>query len=137
MAIEANESMFLELASQVVRWLACEFPVFLVWAAGIIIAISRWRRHPRVSMLVVGGLALHLAANVLHVCASVLIPYVLASGDRDHIMVAYSVIQIVFAGLYAVAWGMILLAVFGWRNFDPYSANRWVSSPPSSAPPRT
>jgi len=33
-------------------------PIYLIWLAAIVLAAVTWRRHPRVSLLAIAGLAL-------------------------------------------------------------------------------
>jgi hypothetical protein len=86
-------------------------PLLATWLAGLALASARLRRHPEVSLLLMGGQAGMIASDVAGpVVFSVMLE---PSSGADPIMLA-----IAFLGILAVqsaAWVATLVALFGWR----------------------
>jgi hypothetical protein len=86
-------------------------PLLATWLAGLALASARLRRHPEVSLLLMGGQASMIASDVAGpVVFSVMLE---PSSGADPIMLA-----IAFLGILAVqsaAWVATLVALFGWR----------------------
>lgn len=109
-----------EMLAAIVRWLFVQAPLLLVWIGGIIFAIARWRRHPMVCLWTVVALVVLLLTTVGGVCVSALIPRVLIENDSvSNIEVVMSAFWFFISAIRAVAWGVILMALFGWRNPAP------------------
>ena len=92
---------------QVLSALIIQSPVLLVMVVGAVVAIARWRRHPRVSALVLA--AVLIAALTL--LTGPIISGVLCTVIGWRVLTC----ELVTATPYAVAWGLLLAAVFGWR----------------------
>ena len=108
------------MLARMIRWIGIHSPLYLVWLAGIVFAISRWRRHPTVSLLTLVALAVLLLSSVLGVFVFTWLPQFLSDhGWADAIEAIYSLVAIVLNGVQAIAWGMLLLALFGWRTPTP------------------
>ena len=97
-------------------WLA-RAPAFLVWAAAVVIAAVRWRKHPAVSGLVVAAAACNLIASlgsrVLPRWGLLALPGVRVGEWR------LAVRWVLAAGLdllRVVGLGLLFVAVFGWRK---------------------
>jgi hypothetical protein len=95
-----------------------QLPLFLVWLAGIILAIMRWQRHPRVSLLVLIALILILIETIINSFLGIWIPLMLSQqGATPGQMGTILAIWRLFASILgAVTWGLVLVAVFGWRD---------------------
>jgi hypothetical protein len=96
-------------------------PLLVVWAVGIAIAIGRWRQHPRVSLLTVIGLVMVVVAAPASTALSTLAPLLMRERDWSATQIG-----LVFAGFWvitsvinAVAWALILAALFGCRERRP------------------
>jgi hypothetical protein len=91
-----------------------QFPVAIVWIVGIIVAVKRWRIHPRVSATVVASLSCMLSALVgRQIFYAFLLPGLRPKSE----IVIYLQIANTLAGLIGgIGWALILLASFGWRD---------------------
>jgi hypothetical protein len=99
-----------------------QLPLLTVWLVGMLVAFLNLRRHPRVSALVLIALFLLIGQSVF----GTLIIYMstrptapgLSIAEVGSFMTAVSVVR---AGLSAVAWGLILVALFSGRPYHaPY-----------------
>lgn len=89
-------------------------PAFLVWLAGLVVALALWRRHPRVSLFAALGL---LLAAVRAVVAPWIDYWIRNSGlGLTQIGIRFAVLNVVSAVISAAAWTLVLIAVFGWRS---------------------
>ena len=97
--------------------LVLQLPVLIVWGAAVLLAVVRWQRHPTVSLLVI-------AAALVYGCAAVSawfgnrwlltgLPTMGAAVPRH--LLAWG-IGLGLAVLRALAWVLLFVAVFGWRN---------------------
>ncbi len=107
------EAAFPTIASYLIQ-----LPLFLVWLAGLILAVVFWKRHPRVSLLAV----IALAGFLLVTAANIFLNLWLGLGlDRlglspAQIGLVYLVRNIVDGLLAAGLWGLVLAAIFAWRK---------------------
>jgi len=123
------------ILGQVVRWLGVNAPLYLAWLAGIVLAISRWRRHPTVSLLTLIALALLLLSSVVGVIVFAWLPHVLIDRSSSiDLSVVYSLVGLVLNAIRAAGWGIILVALFGWRTPPPVAPRYPI--PPSGPPMR-
>jgi hypothetical protein len=92
-------------------------PVLAVWVAGIILALTRWKRHPKVSLLTVlalgGQLILFVVNAGLNVYAS---RRLFGAWNSDQISTFYAVKSIITSLIEAGLWVMLLYAIFGLRG---------------------
>ena len=112
-------------------WLPTDWtalPLFAIWLVGIVVALARWGRHPRVSAIMVGGLASMLVLNVAQrVGLSFIIHSARSPGQPIASMSVYlGIFGLVSSLLRAGAWGAVLVALFGWRQASSAAA----ASPP-------
>lgn len=89
-------------------------PVFSVDIVFFVLAVSRWSKHPRVSMYAASGSLLLLLVDVSSRALSVVLPLRLTSQGRDVVQlgVIFAVVGGVSALLHAVALGLLAAAVF-------------------------
>ena len=81
-------------------------PVYLVWFVGVILAIVGWKIHPSVSLVaLIAFVILFLVAMVTQLIAA-----------RNGVHVSRPGIAFIEALIRAGAWGLVLVAVFGWRK---------------------
>jgi len=91
------------------------FPLFLVWLAGLALALKHWQRHPEVSRPILVALVALLIANVVDPYVSQQIqPFAReqgfgAEGFGMLLMIKGMILTLVTAG----AWGLALWAA--WR----------------------
>ena len=97
--------------------LATSIPLFLVWLIGIAVALSRWRRHPRVSLFAAIAFAVMIGSTIILRVVYMLGPLMMRERDwtTSEIGTIFAVIGIVSALINAAAWALILSAIFGWR----------------------
>jgi hypothetical protein len=96
--------------------IAGQLPLFLVWLIGLIVAIVRWGRHPRVSGLILVGVFAAAGATFGAQIVFRLIPVLFKDGDFGRIFPLVSG----FASLvHALAWTCLLLAAFSGREATP------------------
>lgn len=93
-------------------------PVYLVWIAGIVLAIARWRRHPTVSLLTLASLVLFSARSLIGTFLNVWLPITLHEQGigAERIGVFLAARGVISALVAALAWGLLIAAVFGWRR---------------------
>jgi hypothetical protein len=103
--------------SRLVQLIAPNLPLLLVWLAGIVFAVVRWNRHPRVSALVVAGLSIFVISIFFGVLVSLMpafihsrgVPFALATNIVSALNLLLTLARI-------LGWGLILAAVFANRN---------------------
>lgn len=91
-----------------------QIPAFAIWLVGILIAVARWKQHPRVSQFMIMAL-------VIFLLRALLIPLVqfwlhTRGGGLAGMGIQLSILNIASAFVGALAWSLILAAVFGWRK---------------------
>ena len=91
-----------------------QLPIVGVIITGIIIALARWHKHPRVSALLVIALALELASVIIY---PVLTALVIGLGfSASEMGTTFLVLNLSGGLLRAALLGLILWAAFGWRT---------------------
>ncbi|MCB0214298.1 MAG: hypothetical protein KDJ52_33475 [Anaerolineae bacterium] len=99
---------------------ASQLPVILVWLAGFIMAIVFWRRHPRVSLLTVIAMVGFFINTLVGTYISLWLPRMQPQGwSMEQIGMAFAVSGFIRAFISAILWGLLLVAVFGWRGKSP------------------
>lgn len=102
-----------------------QLPSFLALLAGIVFAITRWKQHPKVAMVVVIALAFLLLAQVVFSIVYVLVPsWVIRSTEGyENMRMAldriYLVLGLLSNGAAAVGFGGLLAAIFMRRRSEP------------------
>jgi hypothetical protein len=105
------------------------FAMVIVWVIGFALALSRWRRHPRVSLFALLAFAIILVSRFQNV---MLPPIMLNYGwTRDQIGPTFFAVIGLITGLTSVvAWAFVLCAIFGWRD-GPQKQNFFPPEPPT------
>ncbi len=111
-----DESVVTGIAVQVLSSLVGQSPTFLAMLVGAILAIVRWSRHPGVSALVLSAVAIAVLTSLAAMFIFAILPRAVADWEPAAIGWTYSIIGFVTATLYAVVWGLLLVAAFGWRQ---------------------
>ncbi len=99
-------------AIMLLSYLLYQIPVFVVWLAGVVLALVRWKRHPKVSLLTIIAFVLFFA--------EILSPFYLnvwtLQGLSANMELVSTAINIIEPLITAAAWGLLLAAIFGWRS---------------------
>ncbi len=98
-----------------------QVPVYLVWIAGLIIAVVTWRRHSRASLLAAIGIGMFFIQALL---GNILSPWLQQTLARQGVSVRTMRLVLLGRGLLTslvmmVAWGLLLAAIFLPRTSDP------------------
>lgn len=97
-----------------------QMPLFLVWLVGFVLALMNLGRHPKIAFAVLGALALAMIASILSILASWALPEIASDLDEitraDDFSVLIVSVHFLHALALAIAFGLLLLASFGWRR---------------------
>lgn len=103
--------------------LISQSPVYLVWLGGAVLALVRWRQHPRVSLLAVIGLGVLSVNSLVSTVLNSALPLMVASrglrGSFPRAANALGVCNILLAVIAAIGYGLVLTAVFSGRAPQP------------------
>jgi hypothetical protein len=100
---------------QFLTWL----PLYLLWMVGIILALVRWQRHPKVSILAGLAFLILIVNGMASTMTMAWLPGYLQSAQNysaEQLGQVLSVVRVFFNLVSAVAWSLILVAIFGERN---------------------
>jgi hypothetical protein len=107
-----------------------QLPSFLALLAGVVFAITRWKQHPKVAMVVVIALAFLLLAQVVFTIVYVLAPsWVIRSYQGyENMRIAldrvYLVLGLLSNGAAAIGFGVLLAAIFMRRRPEPFAETK-------------
>jgi hypothetical protein len=91
------------------------FPMFVVWFAGLAIAVVRWPRCPGVSLMVI---AATVVAGVTSLGTQVIFTILPRYGDTASFAQIAGIVGFASAFVHAAAWGCMIAAAFMGRNKD-------------------
>jgi hypothetical protein len=94
--------------------------LYIAWLIGLLIALKRWRRHPRTSMYMCVGLGIFFGATLVMNLAYIILPRLLFNLDIPLLFLGLGLFS---STLDVAAWVFVLLAVFGERT-KPFSIPR-------------
>ena len=108
----------MEVLIQTLSALATSTPVIIVWVIGIALALSRWRRHPRVSQFALIAITISIVNLVVTRFLGIWAPLAMRDSGwtATQMGTIFSAIWIISALIGAVAWALVLCAIFGWRD---------------------
>src|SRR5437660_506137 len=92
-------------------------PLFLVWLIGLILSLATWRKHPQVSLLAAVGFGIQLFQSA----AGILFNFWIISQrgsfgwSGENMGLIFNISSIIQMSLSAIAWVLIILAIFRWR----------------------
>jgi hypothetical protein len=94
------------------------FPVYLAWLVGAILALVRWHRHPRVSLVMLIATALFILGMLLQVVSFAWVMNQISTGGWSASEAGYilGTVAIIHSLLNTAAYTLLLVAVFGWRG---------------------
>jgi hypothetical protein len=89
-------------------------PVYVVMIAGLVVALVKWRAHPRVCALAAGGFGVMLLTSLLGTAVAVTLPISWMESGKTHAEVglAMGTIGLVRNVFTAIGWGLLVAAVF-------------------------
>lgn len=93
-------------------------PVIIVWVIGIALALSRWRRRPRVSQFALIACAVMIINTVANRSLTIWMPLAMRDYGWTTVQIGsiFTVIGIITALISATAWALVICAIFGWRD---------------------
>ncbi len=105
--------IFPEILVQILTAYSVQLPIFLLWVIGIILSLTRYRKHPRVSLLTTAALSILLISNLARTALQVWLP---ATLPFVQVSSAFIILGITSSILSTIAWAMLLVALFGKRE---------------------
>ena len=107
-----SESVIANALSGAIRHWLVSFPVIVVWVVGLLVAFARWRRHPKVSLLVLLSCSLSLLLNLVMPVVQQIAINLGGSGYNASIPAILMAVSLVWTCLGAVSMGLLLYAAF-------------------------
>ncbi|TMQ35040.1 MAG: hypothetical protein E6K70_04395 [Planctomycetota bacterium] len=109
----SNTNYFIDLF----WYFAPQLPVIAIWLLGIILACLSWRKHPQVSLMALAAFGIQLFQSVfgIFVLFEVTRGGISQGWTAQQISTVFATVNYLRAGLSAVAWVLVLLAIFRWR----------------------
>ena len=107
-------------------------PVIIVWVIGIALALSRWRRHPRVSQFALIACAVMIINTAANRSLTIWMPLAMRDYGWTAVQIGsfFSAIGIITSLISATAWTLVICAVFGWRD-QRQKENLFPPAPPT------
>ena len=98
---------------QVLRNVLTQLPSLLTLLICLVIAIARWKRHPKVSLVASVALILLISHGLIFSAAYIWIPrWFLGSGGYESNPTFFSALALITNVLFAIALATLLLAIF-------------------------
>jgi hypothetical protein len=96
-------------------------PVLLLTLGGIIFALIRWKRHPKVSLLTLISLGFFLVVSLVYTILLYQLPFVFERLRVDYASyrIFYTVIYVLYDVSYAFVIVLLVAAAFSQRNVQP------------------
>ena len=94
-------------------------PLILVLLAGLLFAIVRWKRHPRVSLLATIGLGFYLVEIFVVAAAYYFLPALLERAGFSQSSNPFTVIQVVDDIIYSAVLILLIAAALSQRSSKP------------------
>ncbi len=107
-------------------------PVIIVWVIGIALALSRWRRHPRVSQFALIACAVMIFNTVASRSLTIWMPLAMRDYGWTAVQIGsfFSAVGIITSLISATAWTLAICAIFGWRD-QRQKENFFPPAPPT------
>lgn len=106
------------LLAAFISYISQYFFIGLVWIVAIVLALSRWRQHPRVSRLTLAAILIFLADSIVGPFTGFFLPSMLheSSPGIGIPSLYYSFLGLLSSVVQAVGWSLIIAAVFSQRE---------------------
>jgi len=93
-------------------------PIYLTWLVGAILALARWQRHPKVSLVMLISAVVFILGLLIQVAGYYWATNVVLTGGGSieevrWLLLALALVNSLFTTTGAV---LLLVAVFGWRD---------------------
>ena len=107
-------------------------PAIIVWVIGIALALSRWRRHPRVSQFALIACAVMIINTVANRSLTIWMPLAMRDYGWTAVQIGsfFTAIGIITSLISATAWTLVICAIFGWRD-QRQKENLFPPAPPT------
>ena len=97
---------------QLVREVAVQFPSLLALLVCLVIALVRWKRHPRASLVASLAFVLLMLHGLFFAAIYIWIPHWLGEGTAESHRTFYNMFGLFASVLFAIAMAILLVAVF-------------------------
>lgn len=94
------------------RSLGTQLISLLTLVVCLVVVLFRWQRHPRVSLVAAVGLILLILHSVVFTVADVWLPHWFIRPGYVSVEVFYAIFGLTTSAALAIAFGVLLLAVF-------------------------
>ena len=112
---------------QLVREVAVQFPSLLALLVCLVIALVRWKRHPRASLVASLAFVLLMLHGLFFSAIYIWIPHWLGEGTAESQRTFYNRFALFANALFAIAVAILLVAVF----IDRKQASMTAKMPPN------
>jgi hypothetical protein len=101
----------------VIAQYALQAPLWLVWIGGMFVALGRWQRHPRISLLACILCGALLVESIIGTFIYAWLPqFIFERGqDATTLGTVFAFIGAIRSLIHAVLWGLALFAIFAGR----------------------
>jgi uncharacterized membrane protein len=108
----------MEMLPAVLGSLVTALPSLTVYVALLVVAVTRWNRHPRTSMLASTSAVMMMVIDLLSRMVFAILPMKLMESGRTaaNLSVIYTILGGLGGVLHAVALGLLVMAVFSERG---------------------
>lgn len=108
----------MEILYVMLSGLLTQLPILLVWLGGAILALAYWKRCPPAAMLTMIALALFFVIMLIDNYLNGALPILMRerAWSNTQMGTLYTVKAVLSALARAIAWGLLLPAIFGWRG---------------------
>ncbi len=104
---DASQDIF-----QVVRNVLTQLPSLLTLLVCLIIALARWKRHPKISLIASSAFIFLILHALVFSAAYIWIPRLLYGAEGDASRTFFTMLAVITNGLFAVSLATLLVAVF-------------------------
>lgn len=104
---------------QIFTSIATQLPSLLTMLGGIVVAIIRWKRHPRVSLTIVIALGLILLHVLVFAVVYAVLPMLTGSADLKTLQNIHTLVSVAYNFTLAIFTTILLSAIFMHRTVAP------------------